>query len=104
MREIAFGALFSLVVALTAFLTAAWPVPGRPVASYFPPETPASQIFLAISHAGGRLLEAGGDPSLIISLGTGPGYVAALYRAGAWFVVDASFARLCLAESGLAYR
>lgn len=103
MREIAFGALFSLVVALTAFLTAAWPVPGRPVASYFPPETPASQIILAVSQAGGRLLEVGG-PSLIISLGTGPGYTAALYRAGAWFVVDASFARLCLTESGLADR
>lgn len=104
MREIAVGALFSLFVALMAFLMAAWPVPGRPVASYFPPETPASQIILAISQAGGRLLEASGGSSLIISLGTGPGYAAALYRAGAWFVVDASFARLCLAESGLTYR
>jgi hypothetical protein len=96
MREIAFGAIFSLVVALAAFLTAAWPIPGRPVASYFPPTTPASHIILAISQAGGHLLDIGAGPTLVISLGNGSGYAADLYKSGAWFVVDASFARLCI--------
>lgn len=95
MREIAFGAIFSLFTALTAFLIAAWPVPGRPVASYFPASTPAEQIVLAIDQAGGRLLDGGGSPSVVISLGSSPAYALELYKAGAWFVIDASLARLC---------
>ncbi|RDJ27308.1 hypothetical protein DWF00_10080 [Bosea caraganae] len=99
MREIVFGASFSLFVALSAFLIAAWPIPGRPVASYFPPGLSASQVAMAVGQAGGRLLEIGGNPSLVISLGSSAGYAAELYRSGAWFVVDASFARLCITGS-----
>lgn len=96
MREIAFGAIFGLAVALAAFLTAAWPIPGRPVASYFPPDTPASHIILAISQAGGHLLDVSAGSTLVISLGNSSGYAAELYKSGAWFVVDASIARLCI--------
>lgn len=99
MREIAFGAIFGLMVALAAFLTAAWPLPGRPVASYFPPDTPASHIVLAIGQAGGRLLDTSIGPALVISLGNSSGYAAELYKSGAWFVIDASFARLCINRS-----
>lgn len=99
MREIAFGAIFSLVVALAAFLTAAWPSPGRPVASYFPPGTSASRIGLAIGQAGGRLLDVSAGATWVTSLGDSSDYAAELYRSGAWLVVDASFARLCFTRS-----
>lgn len=95
MREIAFGAVFSLFVAVAAFTIAAWPIPGRPVASYFPSSIPAEQIVLAIGQAGGQLMGVGNSPSVFISLGSGPAYALDLYKAGAWFVIDASFARLC---------
>lgn len=95
MREIAFGVAFSLFVAVTAFAIAAWPVPGRPVASYFPSSIPTEQAVLAIGRAGGQLMDVGSGASVVISLGSGSGYALDLYRAGAWFVIDASFARLC---------
>jgi hypothetical protein len=95
MREIAFGVAFSLVVALAAFLAAAWPVPGRPVMSYFP-EATAVEAAQAVALAGGRLLQIGENPSLVISIGDRSDYTAELYRAGAWLVTDASLARLCM--------
>lgn len=95
MREIAFGAIAGLIMALTAFLAAAWPVPGRPVAAYFPPGLPAEQVILAIAHAGGHLLDIANGSTLAISSGDDPGYASKLYKSGAWFVVDASLASLC---------
>jgi hypothetical protein len=95
MREIAFGVAFSLVVALAAFLTAAWPVPGRPVMSYFPNAT-AADVVAAIDLAGGRLLQIGDTPSLVVSISDRADYTEKLYRSGAWLVTDASLARLCM--------
>ncbi|KFC67171.1 hypothetical protein FG93_04146 [Bosea sp. LC85] len=100
MREIAFGATFGLATALAALLTAAWPISGRPVASYFPPGTTAAEAAAAIGQAGGRLLEFGDTPSLVISISDRPDYAVGLYRSGAWLVASATLARLCMSRSG----
>jgi hypothetical protein len=99
MREIIFGAFFSLVMAMTAFAVAAWPIPGHPVASFFPSGTTAAAASAAIGQAGGSLLEFGDTPSLVISIGQKPDYVAELYRSGAWLVANATLARLCMGRS-----
>jgi hypothetical protein len=102
MREIIFGAIFSLFVASAALLAAAWPVPGRPVASFFPSGISAAKASAAIAQAGGSLLEFGDTPALVISVGHSPDYVAELYRSGAWLVASAALARLCISRSGQA--
>ncbi|POR53987.1 hypothetical protein [Bosea psychrotolerans] len=99
MREIAFGAVFSLVIAIGAFLIAAWPVPGRPVAAYFRAGTSAAQVAGSVAQAGGNLLQFGPTPALVISLSGRPGYAAQLYRSGAWLVIDGELARLCAGEA-----
>ncbi|SEG13965.1 hypothetical protein [Bosea lathyri] len=99
MREIIFGAFFSLFVAIAAFLVAAWPIPGRPVASFFPTGISAAEASAAIGRSGGSLLEFGDTPSLVISIGQQPDYVAELYRSGAWLVANAALARLCMGRS-----
>jgi hypothetical protein len=99
MREIAFGAVFSLVMAIGVFLTAAWPVPGRPVAAYFRAGTSAAQVADAVAQAGGNLLQFGATPALVISLGDRPDYAAQLYQFGAWLVIDGELARLCASEA-----
>jgi hypothetical protein len=99
MREIAFGAVFSLVIAIGAFLIAAWPVPGRPVAAYFRAGTSAAQAAGAVAQAGGDLLQFGATPALVISFSERPDYATQLYQSGAWLVIDGALARLCASGS-----
>ncbi|CAH1676449.1 conserved hypothetical protein [Hyphomicrobiales bacterium] len=96
MREIGFGLLCGIVAALGAFLIAAWPVQGRPVAAFFPAGSTARQMSSAIAEAGGALVRIDTEAAVTITLGTNEGYHGALYRAGAWLVVDAGLAQLCL--------
>lgn len=100
MREIAFGATFGLATTLAALLAAAWPISGRPVASYFPPGTTAAEAAAAIEQAGGRLLAFGDTASLVISISDRPDYTVELYRSGAWLVGSAALARLCVSRTG----
>jgi hypothetical protein len=96
MREIGFGLMFSLIMALAAFLIAAWPVPGQPIAAFFPSGTSQPQMARAVSQAGGSLLELDPAAAVVISIGEGGDYPGSLYRAGAWLVVDGSLAQSCI--------
>lgn len=96
MREIIFGCALGVVIAATALLLAAQPSSGQPVASFFPAATSAAEAFEAIDRAGGHILQFGATPALVVSVGEASDHAARLYRSGAWLVVDARLARLCL--------
>jgi len=91
-REIVFGSACGLAVALAALAVAAWPRPGRPAAAFFAAGISQPAMARAVADAGGALV-AFGPRSVIAADMDRP---SALYAAGAWLVVDASFARLCL--------
>jgi hypothetical protein len=95
MREIGFGLACALATALGALLIAAWPVQGRPVAAFFPTGSSSHDISIAVAEAGGRLLQLNAESPVVITLGEADGYSTALYRAGAWLVIDAALAQLC---------
>lgn len=95
MREIGFGLACALATALGALLIAAWPVQGRPVAAFFPTGSSSNDISIAVAEAGGRLLQLNAESPVVITLGEADGYSTALYRAGAWLVIDAALAQLC---------
>ncbi|MGX1790071.1 hypothetical protein ACWIGM_25220 [Bosea sp. NPDC055332] len=96
MREIGFGLILGLVMALAAFLVAAWPVPGQPIAAFFPAGTSQPEMANAISQAGGSILQLDAAVPVAISVGDSGDYAASLYRAGAWLVVDGSLAEACI--------
>lgn len=96
MREIGFGLACGIAAAFGAFLVAAWPVHDRPVAAFFPAGSSAREMSAAIVAAGGALVQIDTESAVTITLGTDDGYPGALYRAGAWLVIDAGLARLCM--------
>lgn len=49
-----------------------------------------------VGAAGGSIIEAGGLPNVIIAHSDAPGFVEALYQAGAWLVIDPVLLRGCL--------
>lgn len=100
MREIAFGSLFSLLIAIAVLLAATWPVPGRPVAVLFGSDTSPAEAIAAVGRAGGLLLEIDATLPLVITISDQPDYVAKLYRAGARFVASATLAKLCFSRDG----
>ncbi len=95
MREIGFGLVCGIAMAVAALLIAAWPVPGRPIAAYFPAGTASAEIAQAVTEASGSLLQIDAGSSVAFTMGERDGFVSALYGAGAWLVIDAAFARLC---------
>lgn len=95
MREIGFGLACGIAMAVAALLIAAWPVPGRPMAAFFPVGTATVDIAQAISAASGSLLQIDSGSSVAFTMGERDGFVSELYGAGAWLVIDAAFARLC---------
>lgn len=95
MREIGFGLVCGLVMAVAALLIAAWPVPGRPIAAFFPAGTASAEIAQAVTEASGSLLQIDTGASVAFTMGEREGFVSSLYGAGAWLVIDAAFARLC---------
>ncbi|KRE14318.1 hypothetical protein ASE66_13085 [Bosea sp. Root483D1] len=99
MREIGFGLIFSLAIALAAFLVAAWPVPGQPIAAFFRSGTSQPEMARAVAAAGGSLLQLDGTAAVAISVGDGRDYATSLYRAGAWLVIDGSLAQTCIRQA-----
>lgn len=99
MREIGFGFMFSLAMALAAFLVAAWPVPGQPIAAFFPSGTSQPDMARAIAKAGGSILQLDAGAAVAISVGDGRDYATSLYRAGAWLVIDGSLAQSCIRQA-----
>ena len=98
MREIGFGLVAGLMIAVAAFLVAAWPAPGQPIAAFFPSGTSQPEMARAVSQAGGSLLELDAAATVAVSVGEGNDYAASLYRAGAWLVVDGSLAKSCIRQ------
>ncbi|MFC5421635.1 hypothetical protein ACFPOB_18930 [Bosea eneae] len=99
MREIGFGFMFSLAMALAAFLVAAWPVPGQPIAAFFPSGTSQPDMARAIAKAGGSILQLDAGAAVAISVGDARDYATSLYRAGAWLVIDGSLAQSCIRQA-----
>ena len=95
MREIGFGLICGIAMAVAALLIAAWPVPGRPIAAFFPAGTASAAIAQAVTDASGSLLQIDSGSSVAFTMGERDGFVSALYGAGAWLVIDAAFAKLC---------
>lgn len=95
MREIGFGLICGVAMAVAALLIAAWPVPGRPIAAFFPTGTDTADIAQAVLDASGSLLQIDPVSSVAFTIGDRDGFVSSLYGAGAWLVIDAAFARLC---------
>lgn len=100
MREIGFGLVGGIIVAIGALLVAAWPVKGRPVAAFFPAGSSGRDIAGAVVRAGGDLIQIDAGAAVAISHGADHGYPTALYRMGAWLVVDAGFSKLCAGIAG----
>lgn len=98
MREIGFGLMLGVAMALAAFLVAAWPVPGQPIAAFFPIGTSQPQMARAVAAAGGSILQLDADAAVAISIGDGGDYAISLYRSGAWLVVDGSLAQSCIRQ------
>lgn len=61
-----------------------------------PPWRRAAEMLVLVDAAGGRLLDLGGIDNLVIAHSEDPGFADALYRAGAWLVLDAATLRGCL--------
>lgn len=53
-----------------------------------------------VAAADGRIVEAGGLSNVIVAQSDDPGFTAALYRAGAWLVLDPVVLRGCLGGGG----
>ena len=96
MLPILFAMLFS-VIATTAI--AARPRDGAPVGAVFAPGLPLSEIMQIVSDSGGQVIDTGRARNIVVALGRDPGFAAALYRQGAWFVFDGrAAAALCLTK------
>ncbi|MBN9445076.1 MAG: hypothetical protein ACTHP8_12200 [Bosea sp. (in: a-proteobacteria)] len=95
MREIAFGLLLAAAIVVTAFLAAMWPEPGRPLVAFFPAGSSARAMSEAVARAGGSLLDIDTGSATITTIADDAGFPTALYRSGAWLVLDGSVAQLC---------
>lgn len=61
-----------------------------------PPWFGAGQTFSLVASAGGRIADAGGPANIVVAQSADPDFIASLYRAGAWLVVDPVSRRGCL--------
>lgn len=95
MREIAFGLVLAVTIALVAFLTAMRPVAGRPVIAFFPAGSSAKTMSEAVASAGGSLIEIDTGSATITTIADDPAFSSALYESGAWLVLDSSIVSLC---------
>jgi len=86
--------LFSV---LGTLLTGLAPRAGQPqLAVVAAPWKSLLQTAELVAAAGGVVVEAGGLPNVIIAQSDTPGFVGALYEAGAWLVLDSILLRGCL--------
>ena len=60
-----------------------------------PPWYTLSRTLGLVRQAGGDIADAGGPANIVIVHARGPGFARALYRAGAWLVVDPGQLRGC---------
>lgn len=96
MRELLFGLIVGPLMALALLLLAAQPVAGRPVVALFPPGSGEAAMIAAIAASGGAILALSSSRPVAVSAAEAAGYADKLYAAGAWLVLDASLAKLCM--------
>ena len=96
MRELLFGLIVGPLMALALLLLAGQPVEGRPVVALFPPGSGESQMIAAIAAAGGAVLALSSSRPVSVSTAETTDYAGRLYAAGAWLVLDAGLAKLCV--------
>jgi hypothetical protein len=61
-----------------------------------PPWYDLAQTVALVAAAGGDLVDLGGLTNIVVVHSSEPGFVRALYRAGAWLVLDPGLLRGCL--------
>jgi hypothetical protein len=96
MRELLFGVIAGPLMALALLLLAGQPVEGRPVVALFPPGSGETQMIAAIAASGGAVLALSPSRPVAVSTAETAGHAGRLYAAGAWLVLDASLAKLCM--------
>lgn len=77
-------------------VTLASPPQGGQMAVIAPPWFDLGETAAIVVNAGGRMVEVGGFGNVLVAYSEDPGFSAALYRAGAWLVVDPARLRGCL--------
>lgn len=101
----ALALLFTSAFGITAMAFGS-PAPDAPMAVFGPPWWKADRMVGLVAEAGGRMVDTGGLPNVMIVRRAPEGergadepddLAAALYRAGAWLVLDAPALRGCLA-------
>ena len=91
-------ALFSVVGALAVGLT---PQAGQTqLAVIAAPWRGLNDMVSLVAAADGTIVDVGGASNVIIASSDSPGFVTALYRAGAWLVLDPILLRGCLGFRG----
>lgn len=96
MRELLFGLIVGPLMALALLLLAGQPVEGQPVVALFPPGSGESRMIAAIAASGGAILALSSSRPVAVSTAETADYAGKLYAAGAWLVLDASLAKLCM--------
>ncbi len=87
--------LLVLTVMTFAVLSA---LPGRDqrqLAVLFPPGVGVVAAAARVAGAGGELVDVGWLPNIVIAASDTPGFSRALYKAGAWLVINPIVARGC---------
>ncbi len=87
------------VSVLGILLLASQPTPGEhQIAVVVPPWDTTAEAASLIAAASGVLVDEGGIPNVFIATSDRPDFSKALYRAGAWFVMNPIGAHGCLAN------
>jgi hypothetical protein len=68
----------------------------RQLAVIVPPWDSVKEAAVLVAAAGGILVDRGGLPNVFIAISDRPDFSRALYRAGAWFVMNPIGAHGCL--------
>jgi hypothetical protein len=98
-RQLVPACFFLLVSVIVMALMVAQPERGqKQVAIVLPPWDGALQAAALVQKAGGQLVDAGGLPNVYIATADRPGFVSALYHAGAWLVINPIAAHGCLSS------
>ncbi|WP_332697995.1 hypothetical protein [Bosea sp. (in: a-proteobacteria)] len=96
MRELLFGLIAGPLMAVLILFLAGQPVEGRPVVAVFPPGSGEARMIGAIAASGGAVLALSAGRPVAVSVAEAAGYAGRLYAAGAWLVLDARLAKLCM--------
>jgi hypothetical protein len=69
-----------------------------------PPWDDLMRTAALVSMAGGKLVDRGGLPNVVVAFSASPGFATALYRAGAWLVMNPIVSHGCSANGSSDFR